>query len=737
MKKLKAVITAFSIIGILFPVFFTLNELGVLSSVPKVEINNRVTGENAPVLRVVADYDFSPYSFIDAGGNPTGLDVELVNEIANRLGMKTEFIFSDWPTCRKKLQDGDAEVILGLEIFSNMTGVLKSIPASEDNLMVYGKSRIYDVGALRGKKIALMAGSIIAKIFDLNCEYVFFYTNMDILKAVDSGEVDFGICHGAVADKIIRNAGLKIHSQLVLMKSFPAVAVREDLPELRDKINDIIVDMGNEGIIRRLKEKWIIKFTHEDSLKGVFISNSRFYIIYFIGFASALIALSFTLMNALHREKEYQTSLIYQENLEKQYKLLASISEIYMTMHLINLEEDSVIEFSTTEHVRRFVTRKTDAVIQMHDVMKNTVIPQDVEAALAFTDLTTVSGRLKSKKTIIEEFRGTEVGWFSAQFIVVERDSAGNVIRVVFTTQNIDEMKREQEKLIALSSIDQLTQLQNRHAYEMKIDSLLKEHAVNVTVIILDVNSLKQANDSIGHAAGDELICGAADCIRQCFGKTGECYRTGGDEFAVIMENDFPEKVDYVRKFHETVAMWKGSLIDSMSISLGIASSCEFPGFAAEQFEELVDIADKRMYSDKALYYKGRGIDRRGLADAFSAICESYTKILKVNLSNDSYQIIKAHEGEQSEARGFSEKISEWLRRFAETGHIYQDDLDEYYEKTDIEYLRKFFASGRNNYSINYRRLLDNEFCYVKMEMMKTKEYNDSCQSVFLYVQRT
>lgn len=105
--------------------------------------------------------------------------------------MKTEFIFSDWPTYRKNLQEGNAEVILGLEI---LTGVLKSIPASEDNLMVYGKSHIYDVGALRGKKVALMAGSIIAKIFDLNCEYVFFYTNADILKAVDSDEVDFGIC---------------------------------------------------------------------------------------------------------------------------------------------------------------------------------------------------------------------------------------------------------------------------------------------------------------------------------------------------------------------------------------------------------------------------------------------------------------------------------------------------------------------------------------------------------------
>lgn len=737
MRRLKAFILLFTIAGIILPVLFTLNELGYLSSIPKVEIKNKVTDENAPVMRIVADYDFSPYSFLDASQNPTGLDVELANEIANRLGMRTEFTFADWTTCRKMLQEGKADVILGLEIFSHMKGVLKSIPAAEDDLMVYGKTRIYDVGALRGKKVALMAGSIIERIFDLNCEYVFYYTNLDILKAVDSGEVDFGICHGAVADKIIRNEKLGIKSELVLMKSFPAVAVREDLPELRDRINSIIVDMGKDGIIRHLKEKWIVKFTHEDSIKGVVVSNPRFFILYFSGFIFALVGLLFSLMHLLHRETEYNTALAYQKDLEKQYKLLASISEIYMTMHLLDIENDIITEFSSTESVKKYVNHTSGAVNQMRDVMMNTVIPQDVEAALAFTDLTTISERLGSKKTIIDEFRGKHRGWFSAQFIVVDRDESGKITRLVFTTQNIDEMKKEQEKLIALSSVDQLTQLKNRHAYEMKIDELMQKHVEKVTVVILDVNSLKHANDTIGHVAGDELICGAADCIRSSFDNVGSCYRTGGDEFAVIIENDFQQRDEYIRKFHGAVSAWKGNLIDSMSVSLGVASSSEVEGFAIEDFEELVDIADKRMYSDKAIYYKGKGIDRRGLDDAFSAICESYTKVLKVNLTSDSFYIIKTDEGEQIVSRGFSEKISEWLRGFAETGHVHKDDMKEYLEKTTLEYLRQYFAGGRKNFVINYRRLIDGEFFPVKMEMIKTKDYTDSFQTVFLYVQKT
>ena len=47
----------------------------------------------------------------------------------------------------------------------------------------------------------------------------------------------------------------------------------------------------------------------------------------------------------------------------------------------------------------------------------------------------------------------------------------------------------------------------------------------------MDVNRLKIVNDSQGHAAGDELLQGAASCMKKCFDSCGKVYRTGGDEF--------------------------------------------------------------------------------------------------------------------------------------------------------------------------------------------------------------
>ena len=52
----------------------------------------------------------------------------------------------------------------------------------------------------------------------------------------------------------------------------------------------------------------------------------------------------------------------------------------------------------------------------------------------------------------------------------------------------------------------------------------------NFVYASIDVNGLKIVNDEIGHAAGDELIKGAADCMTKAFGSYGKVYRTGGDE---------------------------------------------------------------------------------------------------------------------------------------------------------------------------------------------------------------
>lgn len=156
---------------------------------------------------------------------------------------------------------------------------------------------------------------------------------------------------------------------------------------------------------------------------------------------------------------------------------------------------------------------------------------------------------------------------------------------------------------------DQSTQLYNRRAFEEdKAALLLKPTKPDLVYVTADVNGLKTANDTLGHAAGDELICGAADCLRACFGRYGKIYRIGGDEFAAILFLSPDRLPEVQRELEAAMEGWSGKLVGKLSLSCGYVSSREFP---SENLTELIRISDERMYAAKKAYYRRCGIDRR------------------------------------------------------------------------------------------------------------------------------
>ena len=76
---------------------------------------------------------------------------------------------------------------------------------------------------------------------------------------------------------------------------------------------------------------------------------------------------------------------------------------------------------------------------------------------------------------------------------------------------------------------DQMTGLQNRRAYSEKVEQLSKQLPVPCTLVMADINGLKETNDTLGHEAGDELIIGSAECLRKSFDGIETLYRIGGD----------------------------------------------------------------------------------------------------------------------------------------------------------------------------------------------------------------
>lgn len=162
-----------------------------------------------------------------------------------------------------------------------------------------------------------MARSVIATTYDLQCDYLEYSTNTEILEAVEQGEADFGICHGAVATKIIEKNHLHLVPSLVITKSYPALAVHDTQPKLQRMINEVVRDMSEDGTIGRLQNKWITEFARNRSLEYVFHQNEVFYITFILGIIIVLCITAGYWEVDRRQEKYIRTLLEYQEKLQQ------------------------------------------------------------------------------------------------------------------------------------------------------------------------------------------------------------------------------------------------------------------------------------------------------------------------------------------------------------------------------------------------------------------------------------
>ena len=155
-----------------------------------------------------------------------------------------------------------------------------------------------------------------------------------------------------------------------------------------------------------------------------------------------------------------------------------------------------------------------------------------------------------------------------------------------------------------LAYMDFLTKLYNRAAYEREAERLeaLTDRR-KITLLILDLNSLKYYNDTYGHQVGDEIICAAADCIRDAFGDLGKCYRIGGDEFAVLLEECTEKALDEGKeKLHELIRKYNETHPYHLSMACGEGS-----GDKEIKMAEIFQAADSQMYRNKKLAGVRRG----------------------------------------------------------------------------------------------------------------------------------
>src|SRR5579872_99598 len=188
--------------------------------------------------------------------------------------------------------------------------------------------------------------------------------------------------------------------------------------------------------------------------------------------------------------------------------------------------------------------------------------------------------------------------------VALENDRLGQ------TVWRLSQLQRELEHQ---ASHDPLTDLANRALFAAQVAEALNSDSGRVSVVFIDIDDFKTVNDSLGHAAGDELLIAVARRLSDSVRPSDVVARLGGDEFAILLETDTAEgeAVEIAERIMTRLAerfAVAGQNI-SVRVSAGIASGTRSEVSA----EELIRNADVAMYRAKQAGKNGFQIFETGM----------------------------------------------------------------------------------------------------------------------------
>lgn len=212
-----------------------------------------------------------------------------------------------------------------------------------------------------------------------------------------------------------------------------------------------------------------------------------------------------------------------------------------------------------------------------------------------------------------------ELVWFSASKYPLY-DNQGKIVGTWGTSRDISALKNSENevqrmnqelalanaRLKKISVMDELSDLFNlRYFYEimrktMMMFSRVQKRGVISTfsLVLIDIDDFKKINDVYGHLVGDQAIYHVAQILKRASRASDDCFRYGGDEFAIILpDTDRDEAIklaERLRKLVEKSKMRSGDIWIGLTICLGIATYT----FQSDPME-IIQEADKKLYESK------------------------------------------------------------------------------------------------------------------------------------------
>ncbi|WP_051583309.1 sensor domain-containing protein [Sphingomonas sp. RIT328] len=232
------------------------------------------------------------------------------------------------------------------------------------------------------------------------------------------------------------------------------------------------------------------------------------------------------------------------------------------------------------------------------------VVPADrhrLQALIAAVEAGDGNHRFETTLRILRADTGAE-RWIKTGGWRIEAPS-GRLSRVLVTTRDVTEERTAQERIRFAAHHDSLTGLPNRATFNERLETAIansRHHGGGVALVLIDVDHLKETNDTVGHDAGDAVLRALGERVHGVLGDGCMVARLGGDEFAAVIESPGEAAAEVARVRAALAAVreplsYDGRILDCQATAGGSL----FPAHGATA-TELLKAADIALYAAKA-----------------------------------------------------------------------------------------------------------------------------------------
>jgi diguanylate cyclase (GGDEF)-like protein len=274
-------------------------------------------------------------------------------------------------------------------------------------------------------------------------------------------------------------------------------------------------------------------------------------------------------------------------------------------LNIINYSQDLIFEWSTLNDSMFFIGNiadklKVDSSLSSFNELLDEgqfIYPPDIGLFRSSIDKIKIENRYTNEELRIVLDSG-EVRWCKFTFYG-EFNKHDNLEKIVGIASDVHAFKEAIDAATSKAEHDALTGLVNRVAYE-NFYEVVSNLRVNSAMLLVDVDSFKSVNDSIGHIGGDFVLKLVAERLKHCFRDTDCVARVGGDEFAVIMSDvkskyNLIDKADKLLEIMREPFEYEGKVLHQY-ISAGILY---IPKTEKLDYLEAYKLADKALYESK------------------------------------------------------------------------------------------------------------------------------------------